>query len=277
MANNKTKVKFTEGLISGLLAKKHESDVYVPGCKNGPTHSAHQLLVMDAWVLRKTWSPPTTIGYEIKVDRNDFLNDQKWPQYLPYVHEFYFVCPPGLIKAVDLPKGIGLIWTTMNGERLITKIRAQRQQPDMEKRLLLMSYVMMARSVIVSDMHAAAAGVIDPEMARLERIRRTIEFADTRKDLANFVSRHLQERFDGMKHRCWEAEKSGNFAREISDRLEKLGIEWNPETNDWMETSRVINEINLLRKRVSNLTLGKMERTGQVLLEVAKEIRELHD
>lgn len=277
MAKSNSKVKFTEGLISDLLAKKHESDIYVPGCKNGPTHSTRQLLIMDAWVFRKTWSPPTTIGYEIKVDRNDFLNDQKWTQYLPYVHEFYFVCPPGLIKAVDLPKDIGLIWTTMNGERLLTKTRAQRRQPDMEKMVPLMSYVLMARSVIVADMHAAAAGVIDPKMAHLEQMRQAVEFANERKHLAHFVSEHLKESFSAMEGRCWEAERKGEFAQNISDRLKKLGIEWDPEADDWQERSRVINEINLLRKRVSNLTLSRMERSAQDLLDVAKEIRELHD
>ena len=49
-------------------------------------------------------------GYEIKVSRSDFVNDTKWQDYLPYCHQFYFVCPPDLIQPDELPKEIGLMY-----------------------------------------------------------------------------------------------------------------------------------------------------------------------
>jgi hypothetical protein len=52
------------------LAQRHKDDVFVPECKNGPTQTgSHRRL--DAWVMLKTWSPVTMIGYEIKVSRSD--------------------------------------------------------------------------------------------------------------------------------------------------------------------------------------------------------------
>lgn len=42
------------------------------------------------------------IGYETKVSRGDFLSDDKWPDYLPYCNQLWFVAPIGVITADDL-------------------------------------------------------------------------------------------------------------------------------------------------------------------------------
>ena len=86
----------TANKIQSLLAVKHSKDIFVPECKDGPTHTADHLR-MDAWVMKRSWVRPLSIGYEIKISRQDFLNDQKWHSYLNYCNEFYFVCPAGLI------------------------------------------------------------------------------------------------------------------------------------------------------------------------------------
>ena len=55
-----------------LLRNKHSKDVFVSECKNGETWGARDLLKMDAWVLLRSYSPLTTVGYEIKISRRDF-------------------------------------------------------------------------------------------------------------------------------------------------------------------------------------------------------------
>ena len=50
-----------------------------------------------------------TKGYEIKVNRQDFLKDKKWKEYLKFCTWFYFVVPKDLIKLDELPKNIGLV------------------------------------------------------------------------------------------------------------------------------------------------------------------------
>jgi hypothetical protein len=95
-----------------LFKKK---DVFITECKNGETWGARDLYKLDAWVLKRTYSPLTTIGYEIKVSRSDFENDQKWTNYIDLCHEFFFVCPGGLIRATDLPSSVGLIWVSSTG------------------------------------------------------------------------------------------------------------------------------------------------------------------
>lgn len=50
-----------------------------------------------------------TKGYEIKVNRNDFLQDKKWQEYLKFCTWFSFVAPEGVIKKEELPDKIGLV------------------------------------------------------------------------------------------------------------------------------------------------------------------------
>jgi len=86
-----------------LLLVKHAQDVCVPECKNGPTWTAKHLR-LDLWAMKKSWSNPYTYGYEIKASRSDFLQDEKWLNYLPYCNYFSFVCLPGLIEPEELPR-----------------------------------------------------------------------------------------------------------------------------------------------------------------------------
>jgi len=56
-----------------LIADRHAEDVFVPQCKDGPTQGyGPKLRVLDAWAMRKSWSQWSTVGYEIKVSRDDF-------------------------------------------------------------------------------------------------------------------------------------------------------------------------------------------------------------
>jgi len=50
-----------------------------------------------------------TMGYEIKMSRQDFLQDKKWKKYLQFCTRFYFVAPKGIIKPEELPENIGLL------------------------------------------------------------------------------------------------------------------------------------------------------------------------
>lgn len=68
----------------------------------------------DAWAINLYPSKNfLRIAYEIKVSRSDFLREIKHPekraQALQLSNQFYFVAPPGLIKASELPPEAGLI------------------------------------------------------------------------------------------------------------------------------------------------------------------------
>lgn len=142
------KQKIDSTHIIDLLRARHEQDVFVTECKDGPTHSANHFR-MDAWAMTKSWSNPRTIGYEVKVSRSDFLNDTKYQKYLGLCNELYFVSSPGIIKVEELPQEVGLIEVTSTGTRLITKRKAAYRKVDIPEslyRYLLMSRCKISRS-----------------------------------------------------------------------------------------------------------------------------------
>ncbi len=71
-------------------------------------------LRIDAIIIntQKKW----VRGYEIKVSRNDFLNDEKWQLYSTFCSSLSVVCPFGLINKEDINKPFGLLWIGRNGE-----------------------------------------------------------------------------------------------------------------------------------------------------------------
>ena len=132
----------TADRIKSLLAHKHREDIYITECKMGSMGSR----ILDALVIKRTWSPRTVIGYEIKVSRQDFLGDDKWPEYLKTCTQFYFVCPSGLIQKSELPKEVGLIWVSKTGNKLYTKKKSPHQINTMDLDTLL--YILMYRADI---------------------------------------------------------------------------------------------------------------------------------
>lgn len=254
-----------------LLAAKHAQDVFVPECKTGSTWGAHQRL--DAWALRKSWSPWTTMGYEVKVSRSDFESDQKWVGYLPYCHEFSFVCPSGLIKAHDLPAGVGLIWCSPRAQRLHTKIKPQRRDVDHALLTQLMSYVLMSRARIVADMHEAAKPEPEP-VDRLEEYRRLVEQAQERQELAWFIRGHVRARVMAAEDQLDEGRRLVEQADSFAARLANLGITWDPAANDWHRRHEVEREIDRLDSALGEWTRMRLRRGAEALLEALDKAAE---
>jgi hypothetical protein len=115
---------FDSGKLTRLLEERHAGHIRADQCKMGWSGTP----IMDFWVMVPTWTRLHTIGYEIKVDRQDFLHDKKWRQYLPACSQFFFCAPRGLIKRDELPKEAGLIEPFENGSGL----RISKQAPDSE-------------------------------------------------------------------------------------------------------------------------------------------------
>lgn len=265
--------------IQGLLAAHHAQDIYVAECKNGPswTTLGRGLLVLDGWALKRTWSPLTTIGYEIKVTRSDFEQDQKWPQYLPLVHQFYFVCPAGLIRGVDLPKGVGLKWVSTTGT-LHTKIKSERNEPDVALQNLAMLYILMARTVIVSDMTEANNKRLPGGRDRIQELREVVEHAEGRKELAYFVNHHVRERFAEMGKRVELAVDQERRAKRFASMLARLGITWDPARQDWGHQADVENEISqLCTQIIDGPTLGTLQSVSRQLGGFVDMIQKMRD
>jgi hypothetical protein len=103
-------MKITAHEVKHALSLKHREDFFLTEVKNGSTWMGKELAIMDGLAIKKSWAKPCLTGYEIKVSRSDFMNDEKWPIYKESCHRFYFACPKGLIQPDELPDDVGLIW-----------------------------------------------------------------------------------------------------------------------------------------------------------------------
>lgn len=241
-----------------LLEEKHAADIFVPECTMGSGGSRR----LDAWVLKPTWSPVRTIGYEIKNERSDWLRDDKWPAYLDVCHELWFVCPDrSVIRPEEAPEGCGLIYGTKNGERLYTKIKAKRREIQLPAKLMV--------SVLMNR-----AKILDPYFSsRGQRQRNGNEPGHWEKWLA--TKRKNQEIGRSVGGRIAE------IARETADENESLRRKlrrWgefraklvehgvNPDGNDWH-----------MRSYLSELRSKLPPGTGQRLRTLADQLRNAAD
>ncbi len=249
--------KITASDIEALLRHRHSEDIFVPQCKTGPTHINNNLRILDAWVMPRSWAHWTTIGYEIKVSRSDFEHDQKWIEYLDYCHEFYFVCPPGLIKSTELPREIGLVWTTVNGTKLITKKRAEPREVSPQKIINLLSYVLIARSEVKRNGGGSKEGSMD-------YYREAVKRAEERQGLAEFVHGHIADTYSAMAKRAKEAERQIQEVETFVKRLKLLGIEWNPN-GGWSSHDDAHREIDKLRSGIDRDFIRLLDNTSRQL------------
>lgn len=124
-----------EKRITEALKEKHErrEDIFASQVKIGPMGSR----IMDAVAIKKTWSPRTVIGYEIKTSRADFLNDQKHPVYMENCNIFYFVTPKEIIKKGELPEGVGHMIYNPDTNKLRTTRKAPYRKTSINPDVLL--------------------------------------------------------------------------------------------------------------------------------------------
>ena len=221
--------QLTARSILALLADKHRNDVFVPECKAGSSWGRETTFRLDAWAMKRSWSPWTTIGYEIKVARSDFLRDDKWAHYLPLCHQFSFVCPRGLIDPKEIGDGVGLMWVTKNGKRLITKVKAPRR--EIEPPVGVLQYILMSRVEITRSTYGIKT--------RNQRIAEWRVWLADRKGshaLGNEVARELATRTSRLE--MWERNLQADqeTIKEVDALLKsKLGVgldglnKWNRE------------------------------------------------
>lgn len=146
----KNKTFINASTILNLLLKRHSEDICVSECKSGQSWTSKTMRRFDLWVMKKSYSRPVTWIYEIKISRQDFLQDDKWQNYLPYCSDFYFVAPYGIIDPAEVPADAGLLLSSKNGTRLYCKKKAPHRT-DVEISTSLLLYILMSRTKIVAS------------------------------------------------------------------------------------------------------------------------------
>lgn len=206
--------------ISQMLRDRHKDDLWVSECKDGGTWNRSHVR-LDGWAMEKSWTRPRMIGYEIKVSRSDFLQDNKWPEYLPLCNELYFVCPAKLIQPEELPTHVGLIWA---GGRLVTKRKAAYRQitPPVE----LMKYILMCRSTIGREVQPG-----DSREHKLDKWRRWLAEKKTSNDLGYDIRRKVREIVDAVKAENRGLKEENQRLQGVKEQLKLYGL--SPNSHGW--------------------------------------------
>lgn len=235
-----TRIPLTSRQVVDALATKHRKDVFVPECKTGSTWTGSPVR-LDAWAMKRSWTQWTTWGYEVKVDRSDFLRDEKWPEYLDYCHQFSFVCPWGLIKETEVPEGCGLLWATSGGQRLITKVKAPRREIDVPVSVLI--YILMSRSIIESNLWDGQ-GSNGSREHNLRYWRRWLAQKDESRDLGHKVSTAIRVRVNHAENELHKAEALMRRVAETEQLLmSTLGISLY-DLHEWKREERLKDAIS---------------------------------
>lgn len=246
-----------------LLAERHAADVFVAECKNGRSWGASPMR-LDAWALKRSWSPLHCYGYEVKVSRRDFMQDDKWPGYLDCCHSFYFVAPPGVIDTAELPAEVGLIVASKNGRRLYTKRKAAYRDIEVSPDILF--YVLMSRVRVVANMYEAN----DREPDTVEQWRAWLAQKDDERQTGHLaaaqIARMVEERVRKVKDENTELRKENQHLAEVRALCAELGIK--PDPYGWHNGLRA--KIEAARELVPLGLLADAE-------QLCDKLRTLHD
>lgn len=192
---------------------------FVTECKTCSTYfpDPQGLLKFDGLAITKSYTKPNIIGYEIKVSRNDFKQDNKWHLYLQYCNEFYFVVPTGLVKKEELPDNVGLIYYNSETKALRTVKKALYRQ--IEKPVGVYEYIIYSR---------------------LEQDR--IPFYNERKE---YCEDYLRDKVDREYIGDRLGSKLAMDLQKAEKRLQELG---NADATDriWKKVKKVLDKHNLL-------------------------------
>lgn len=216
-----SKQKVRSDMILRQLQKRHVGkanldDVFLTEVKNGRSWDTRNLLILDALAIRKSWTKPCFTGYEVKVDRGDFMRDQKWPGYLQYCHQFYFACPAGLIKPEELPNEVGLIYYNPEKDCISTKRKALHRPIEISTEMLM--YIIMSK--FDSDRHPFFSN-------NREMLQAIIDDKKDRKELGYYVARSTSEYINELqteKRRVLKLEEDSKELHEIKKVMMNHGI-----------------------------------------------------
>lgn len=247
--------------IDRLLAQRHADDVFVPECNMGSAWFDQKHRRMDAWVMKKTWSPITMIGYEIKVAKADFRNDEKWPEYLKACNQFYFVCPWGLIDKDELPPEAGLLYVTKTGNQLIMKKKSVWRDIEIPARLLV--YVLMARVVITRERVGG--------QTREQYWQSWLEKKIQNENLGYLVSRRVRDYVEKVETENNRLKKQMEAYDVVRERLTELGFDPDVPISQWNIRGRLDSALEMIPEHFQT-HLFDMKRSIEKLIDDLKEL-----
>lgn len=245
-----------------LLANRHSDDVFVAECKDGPTGGHAQI---DGWAMKKSWAHPAVTGYEIKVSRQDFLRDDKWPSYLPMCNSLYFVCPSGLIQVEEMPGDVGLMWVAKTGSRLYTKKKAAWRDVQIPESVF--RYILMSRAVITREY------AMNTRAQRIARWEIWLQERKTAKSLGWQVAGAIRKHVEGVEKENGRLKQQNEALTMIKERLAELGYPTDHPVSTWGLGQRLEKLLSLIPAGFEGRLKSVSKDTG-ALLKALEEMRE---
>lgn len=246
--------------ITEFLAYRHREDLFISQCKTGGTEKG--VLILDGWAMKASWASPLITGYEIKVSRGDFLQDNKWRAYLPYVNEFYFITPKDLIKPDEIPEGVGLLYFV--GTRFLTKKKAWYHETGSELENLL-KYILMWRSNLVqSQNHLSREERISWWQNELER-KQSIDHLGY--SLSKNIQRRIREEITNVNSINNQLQYENNSLSDIKKFLEKVKIDYK-SMYSWEIKKSVIEKLEEICGGLPKELTNSLENLKQLISKI---------
>jgi hypothetical protein len=207
--------------ILDLLSRRHSGDLFVAECKNGRSYGgAGQMVRADAWAMKRSYAKPCLWAYEIKVSRSDFVQDEKWPAYLPMCNQFYFVCPAELIQISECPDEAGLMWVAKTGTRAYTKKKAPYRK--IEEPIAVYKYLLMSRAAIDTEYSICNTA------RNIDYWRGWLRDKEAKLELGTSCSRALHKSYEEqvyqVESRMKRMESEIERYKPVMELCEKLGV-----------------------------------------------------
>lgn len=251
--------------LVSALERRHVNDIFVSECKNGPTHTASHRR-MDGWALLKTWSPVTSIGYEVKVSRGDWLRDEKVASYLPLCHLLYIVAPKGIVKLEELPPTVGLLEPVGDGTRLVAKRKAARREVELPRDLFV--YILMCRTKITREQ-----GHEEDRRWRMSYLQAWIAEKEIRRELGLGVNKKLAEHFSDQERRMRTLDQRCEQLEGVERRIQELGFDPAKPVRDW----EVLQRINQVAATISPALIRRLQDVEKGTAALRKDLEGIRD
>lgn len=203
-------MSMSSGAILNLLAKRAESrqELLFEEIKLHYNESKQRL---DAWSIKPSWTKEWATGYEIKVDRQDFIRDDKWQEYLQCCNQFYFVCPKNLIHKEEVPEQAGLIHAT---EKRLSIVKVAPYMPKTFDPFLL--------GIIINRMKTNADKQRKERIQEIkEQLEKKVEAKKIGRKLGLVISYEMQE----LGRRINEQEAINQQLQKVKEFCESMGID----------------------------------------------------
>lgn len=213
--------RITQHTLEKAIATRHRDDMFFTEVKDGS--SGRRFCRIDALAIKLSWSNPCITGYEIKVDRGDFLADNKWMGYLPMCNQLYFACPSGIIQKEEVPEQCGLVYLSANGKQLRTVKKAPYRsiEPPVDMYMyLMMKYIGPRCTYEQSIANRASALLTDTSRQAWQDY---IEEKISLKQLGRSVSRKISSDLRQYERDKRELEDYKSLYKDLREQLIQLG------------------------------------------------------